>query len=86
MTFLSIGIRRNLDTQVGVAASDRLGIPASEPVAAVGYPPAKDADGNGGKKRPHDGQSEVCYQPEQNENAPEDLAFHSSILARVTAF
>jgi hypothetical protein len=34
----------------GCQESDRLGIRASEPVAAVGHPPAKDADRDGGQQ------------------------------------
>jgi hypothetical protein len=40
------------DPQIGLEASDRRNIPASEPVATVRHPPAKDADGNGGHERP----------------------------------
>ncbi len=57
-----------------------LGIAASEPIAAVGHPPAKDADGNGGQQRPQDGQREVRNQPERNKGSPEDLALHFLIL------
>ena len=60
-------------------------IPASEPVAAVGHPPAKDADGNRGQQRPNDGQGDICYQSQRNEGSPEDLALHSFILARAGA-
>jgi hypothetical protein len=57
-------------------------VPASEPVAAVGYPPANDADRNGGQYGPHDWQGEVGYQPKRNEGGPEDFALHSFILTR----
>ncbi len=76
--------RRNWE-YIGFVASGGMDIPPSEPVAAVGQPPAKDADGNGGQQRPHDRQGEVRYQPKRNESGPEDLAFHSSILARPNA-
>lgn len=61
------------------------GIAASEPVAAVGDPPAKNADGNSGQQRPQDGQAEIGYQTEGDEDAPEDFALHSLILARAIA-
>ncbi len=55
---------------------------ALEPVASVSHPPTKEANGNRSKKRPHNRQGKIRYQPKRNENAPEDLAFHSSILTR----
>jgi hypothetical protein len=69
----------------GCQESDRLGIRASEPVAAVGHPPAKDADGDGGQKRPYDGQGEIRYQSQRCEGNPENLTLHSLILARSAA-
>src|SRR5882762_7281101 len=60
-------------------------IPASEPVAAVGHPPAKETDGNRGQQRPNDGQGDIRYQSQRNEGSPEDLALHSFILARASA-
>ena len=70
------------DPQIRIEASDHLRIPLSEPVAAIGHPPAKDADGNGGQERPEDGQREIRDQPQRDEDGPEDLALHSFILAR----
>jgi len=63
----------------------RLRHPASEPVAAVGHPPAEDADGNGSQQRPQDGQGEIRNQSEHDKGSPEDLALHFIILARPTA-
>ena len=63
----------------------RMRHPASEPVAAVGHPPAKDADGNGSQQRPQDGQGEIRNQSEHDKGSPEDLALHFIILARPRA-
>ena len=59
--------------------------PTLEPVAAIGHPPAKDADGNGSQQRPQDGQGEVRNQSEHYNGSPEDLALHFIILARAGA-
>src|ERR1700731_159535 len=63
----------------------RLRHPASEPVAAVGHPPAEDADGNGSQQRPQDGQGEIRNQSEHDKGSPEDLTLHFTILARTSA-
>ncbi len=50
----SRGYNHTVNHQLAILGtrSGRLRIPASEPVAAVRHPPAKDADGNRGQKRP----------------------------------
>src|SRR6266849_3729815 len=63
----------------------RLRIRASEPVAAIGHPPAKDADGNGGQQRPYDGQGEIRNKSKHHKSSPEDLALHFLILPRAIA-
>src|SRR5438477_624540 len=80
----SRGYNHTVNHQLAILGtrSGRLRIPASEPVAAVGHPPAKDAGRNRGQKRPYDGQSEVRRQSQRDESSPEDLALHTYILAR----
>ena len=64
---------------------DSSGRPAAivltEPVAAVGYPPGNKHNWNGGDQRPPDGQHEVCYQSEHDEDDPKDLLLHDRILS-----
>ena len=64
------------------SSENALSFPTSEPVAAVGYPPAKNADRNRRQERPEDGQAEIRYEPQRNERGPENLALHRFILAR----
>ena len=54
----------------------------SEPLAPVSHPPAKNANGNRRHERPEDGQAEIRYQPQRDEDSPENFALHRFILAR----
>jgi hypothetical protein len=47
-----------------------------EPVAAVRYPPAHNADRNGCGQRPPKWQEQVGGESQDKETAPEDLLFH----------
>jgi len=52
----------------------------SEPVAAIGNPPAHDGNRNGCPQGPPDGQNKICHQAQHNKDDPEDLALHDDIL------
>lgn len=52
-----------------------------EPVAAVGDPPAHDADGDGSEQAPQERQGKIRNQAEPNEHGPKDFALHSYIVA-----
>ena len=54
----------------------------SEPVAAIGHPPAQDANGNGGEQGPQNGHGKIGDQAQRDECSPEDLSLHPHILAR----
>ena len=58
----------------------------SEPVAAVGDPPARNANGNRGEQRPPQGKHDIGEQAESGEGDPEDFAFHPIILFRRLSF
>src|SRR6185295_12256433 len=47
-----------------------------EPIAAVGYPPAKVENRDCCAERPPERQSEISYQPQDRENDPKDFSFH----------
>jgi hypothetical protein len=51
-----------------------------EPIAAVGYPPGDEQDGNSRGYAPPERQDEVGDQAEPNEEHPEYFAFHDFIL------
>ena len=53
---------------------------ALEPVAAVGEPPARVANGDRCGQRPPEGKREVCNQAENGERDPEYFPLHTSIL------
>src|SRR5690348_9448682 len=52
----------------------------SEPIAAIGHPPAHEGDWNGGHQRPPQRQNEVRDQSQQNKHDPEDFSLHPGIL------
>ena len=54
----------------------------SEPVAAVGNPPAYEADGNGGEHAPHQRQGNIGDQAKRDEDGPKYFALHFYIVAR----
>ena len=65
------------------SAKDRsLKLRQLEPVAAIGNPPAHDADGDGCEQSPHQGQRNIGDQAERDENRPKDFALHFYIVAR----
>lgn len=65
---------------------DRWKLRKLKPVAAVGDPPADDADGDGGQQTPQQGQSEIGNQTQRDEDGPKDLPLHFFILTRRRAY
>jgi len=55
---------------------------ALEPVAAIGHPPTKDADGNGGQQRHMIGNVKSAISPSVTKMPQKTLRSISSILAR----
>ena len=55
---------------------------ALEPIAAIGHPPAQDADGDGGEQTPQERQRNIGDQTERDEHGPKDFTLHFYIVAR----
>ena len=53
----------------------------SEPIAAVGHPPAEISDGKSETDRPPERQNQIGHQAEEREGGPEDFILHAVILA-----
>lgn len=54
-----------------------------EPTAPIRNPPARNRNWDGRDQRPPERQNEIGDQAEQDENDPEDFAFHSSIVSLI---
>jgi hypothetical protein len=52
----------------------------SEPITAIGNPPAHDGNRNGCPQDPPHGQNKICQQAQHYKDDPEDLALHEAIL------
>lgn len=53
----------------------------SKPVAAVGDPPAEDANGNRGAERPPQRKKVIGRETQDGENEPEDFSLHAPSVA-----
>jgi hypothetical protein len=81
-----LALRLEILPEIRLASNRQRGRAAAlEPVAAIGHPPARISDGNGGEYRPPEGQRQIRHQAQSAEGEPKNLSLHIPILTGIRA-